>query len=139
MKIVIDTNVLLSGLMFPEGTPGRIVAAWIESRFDVALSLDQLAEIGRVLEYPKIRRKLGWDDQQIEQFIKQLYIRAEVIELGAISVEVARDPDDAPILQTLLATHADILVTGDQDLLALRGKYPIETPADFVRRLYLTL
>ncbi|MBI3372788.1 MAG: putative toxin-antitoxin system toxin component, PIN family [Betaproteobacteria bacterium] len=135
MKVVLDTNVLLSGLMFPEGTPGRIVRAWAEARFGVALSLDQLAEIGRVLEYPKIRRRLGWDDQQIETFIKQLYVRAEVIELGPLSVEVPRDADDAPILATLAAAKADVLVTGDGDLLALRDKYPIETPADFVRRL----
>ena len=59
-----------------------------------------------------------------------------LLELGAISVEVARDPDDAPIRQTLVATHADILVTDDQDLLALRVEYPIETPAEFVRRVY---
>ncbi|MBI2311561.1 MAG: putative toxin-antitoxin system toxin component, PIN family [Betaproteobacteria bacterium] len=135
MKVVLDTNVLLSGLMFPDGTPGRIVAAWAEARFDVAFSLYQLAEIGRVLEYPKVRRKLGWDDQRIEQFIKQLYIRAEVVELGPISVEVPRDSSDAPILATLAAARADILVTGDRDLLALRGRYPIETPTEFVRRL----
>jgi uncharacterized protein len=135
VKLVLDTNVLLSGLMFPEGAPGRIVAAWIEARFEVAFSLDQLGEIGRALEYPKIRRRLGWDDEQIELFIKQLYIRAEVVELGTISVEVPRDPGDAPILATLAAAKADILVTGDGDLLALRGKYPIETPAEFVRRL----
>ena len=135
MKIVLDTNVLLSGLMFPEGAPGRIVAAWAGARFEVALSLDQLGEIARVLEYPKIRRKLGWDDGKIESFIKQLYIRAEVIELGSISVEVPGDPDDAPILATLAAANADILVTGDGDLLALRAKHPIETPAEFVRRL----
>jgi len=135
VKLVLDTNVLLSGLMFPEGTPGRIVAAWVEARFEVARSLDQLAEIGRVLEYPKIRRKLGWNDQQIELFIKQLYIRAEVVELGPISVEVPRDPGDAPILATLAAAKADVLATGDGDLLALRDQYPIETPAEFVRRL----
>ncbi|MEO8132589.1 MAG: putative toxin-antitoxin system toxin component, PIN family [Betaproteobacteria bacterium] len=135
MKVVLDTNVLLSGLMFPDSTPGRIVAVWVEARFEVVLSLDQLAEIGRVLEYPKIRRKLGWDDQQIELFIKQLYIRAEVVELGAIAVEVPRDPGDAPILGTLVAAKADLLVTGDGDLLALRDNYPIETPAEFVRRL----
>jgi uncharacterized protein len=58
VKVVLDTNVLLSGLMYPEGTPGRIVAAWVDARFEVAFSLDQLAEIGRALEYPKIRRKL---------------------------------------------------------------------------------
>lgn len=135
MKVVLDTNVLLSGLMFPGGTPGRIVAAWIEARFEMVLSLDQLAEIGRVLEYPKIRRKLGWDAQQIELFVKQLYIRAEVIELGPISVEVPRDSGDAPILATLAAANADVLVTGDGELLALHDNYPIETPAEFVRRL----
>lgn len=135
MKVLLDTNVLLSGLMFPEGTPGRIVAAWIEARFEVAFSLDQLAEIGRVLEYPKIRRKLGWDDEQIELFIKQLYIRAEVVELGPTSAEVPRDPGDAPILATLATAKADILVTGDGDLLALSDNYPIESPAEFVRRL----
>ena len=135
MKVVLDTNVLLSGLMFPGGAPGRIIAAWVEARFEVALSLDQLAEIGRVLEYPKIRRKLGWDDQRIELFIKQLYVRAEVVELGPISVEVPRDPGDAPILATLAVAKAEVLVTGDGDLLALRDNYPIETPAEFVRRL----
>ena len=135
MKVVLDTNVLLSGLMFPDGTPGRIVEAWAEARFEVALSLDQLAEIGRVLEYPKVRRKLGWNDEQIESFIKQLYIRAEVVELGALSVEVPHDRADASILATLAVAKADVLVTGDRDLLALRANYRIETPAEFVRRL----
>lgn len=135
MKVVLDTNVLLSGLMFPEGTPGRIVAAWIEARFEVVFSLDQLAEIGRVLEYPKIRSKLGWDDEQIELFIKQLYLRAEVVEPGPLSVDIPRDASDAPILATLVTAKAELLVTGDSDLLALSGKYPIETPVEFVRRL----
>ena len=135
MKIVLDTNVLLSGLMTPEGTPGRILAAWFEARFDVVMSFDPLAEIGRVLEYPKIYRKLKWDGQQIEQFLRQLYIRAEVIELRSTSVEVPRDPKDVPILATLIASGADVLVSGDGDLLELRGKHPIQTPAEFVRRL----
>ena len=52
-----------------------------------------------------------------------------------IGVVVPRDADDVPILATLAAASADVLVTGDGDLLALRGKYPIETPAEFVRRL----
>ena len=135
MKVVLDTNVLLSGLMAPDSTPGRILAAWFEARFDVVISLDQLAEIGRVLAYPKIHRKLQWDEQRIEQFIRQLYIRAEVIELPAVSVEVPRDPKDVPILATLKAAGADVLVSGDRDLLELRGQYPIQTPAEFVRRL----
>jgi ferredoxin-NADP reductase len=77
---------------------------------------------------------LKWDEQRIEQFIKQLYIRADVIELGSVTVDVPRDPDNIPILATLLVANADVLVTGDADLLALQDDYPIETPARFVTR-----
>lgn len=135
MKLVLDTNVLLSGLMAPEGTLGREVAAWLEARFDVAMSIEQLADIGRALRYPKIHRKLKWDEQRIEQFIRQLYIRTEVVDLHSTSVESPREPKDTPILATLIASSADVLVTGDRDLLALRGKHSIQTPAEFVRRL----
>lgn len=135
MRVVLDTNVLLSGLMFPDGAPGRVVAAWREARFDLVISVHQLAEIGRALAYPKIRRILGWDDRRIEQFIRQLYLRAEVVDLSGTSVEVPLDPDDAPILATLVAAKADFLITGDGDLLALRERYAIYTPAEFVRKL----
>ena len=135
MKVVLDTNVLLSGLMFQDGAPGRVVAAWRQARFELVISVPQLAEIGRALAYPKIRRLLGWDDQRIEQFIRQLYIRARIVDLDATSVEVPADPDDVPILATLVAAKADVLVTGDGDLLALRERHAIQTPAEFVRRL----
>lgn len=135
MRVVLDTNVLLSGLMFPDGAPGRVVAAWREARFELVISVHQLAEIGRTLAYPKIRRILDWDDRAIEQFIRQLYIRAQIVDLDKVSVEVPADPDDAPILATLVAAKADVLITGDGDLLALRGQYAILSPAEFARNL----
>jgi len=135
VKVVLDTNVLLSGLMFPDGAPGRVVAAWRQARFDLVMSVPQLAEIGRALAYPKIQRVLGWDDRRIEQFIRQLYVRAQIVELAGTSVEVPADPDDAPILATLVAAKADVLITGDGDLLALRDRYAIHTPAEFMRSL----
>ena len=135
MKVVLDTNILVSGLMYPASTPGRIIAAWSEAQFDVVSSHEQIAEIGRVLGYPKIRRILQWNDQRIEQFIKQLYVRVEVAEPETADVEALRDPDDAPILGALAAADADLIVTGDRDLLALSDRYPIETPAKFVRRI----
>lgn len=135
MKVVLDTNVLLSGLMFPDGAPGRVVAAWHQARFELVISVPQLAEIGRALAYPKIRRVLGWDDQRIEHFIRQLYVRAGIVDLAGTFVEVPGDPDDMPILATLVAAKADVLITGDGDLLALRDRYAIQTPAEFVRKL----
>ena len=135
MRVVLDTNVLLSGLMYPNGPPGEIVKAWRESRFDVVLSIEQLTEITRVLSYPKIRKILKWDRARIEGFIKQLYLRTEMADITGISAPVPKDPKDSPILAALLAAKADYLVTGDADLLALRERYAILTAADFARRL----
>ena len=135
MRVVLDTNVVVSGLMLPDSTPGRIVAAWAESEFDVVSSPEQLAEIARVLGYPKIRRVLKWDNARIEQFIQRLHVRVEIVDPDSVAVEAPRDPDDTPILGALLAAKADFLVTGDQDLLELRDRYPIETPAEFASRI----
>ena len=135
MRVVLDTNVLLSGLMTPTGVPGRIVAAWIDAQFELVMSLDQVSEVARVLAYPKIRDRLCWDRERIESFVKQLHVRAEVIDLRSTAPEVPRDPKDSAVLAPLVAAKADLLVTGDHDLLALRSRHPIETPTEFGSRL----
>lgn len=134
MRVILDTNVLVSGLMFPKSIPGRAVAAWREGRFDLVLPLAQLEEIGRVLAYPKIRKLLQWDDEAIGRFLKQLYLRAEVVAPAPQDVKV-RDGSDLHVLQALAAGAAELLVTGDDDLLSLRERYAIETPAEFAKRL----
>jgi putative PIN family toxin of toxin-antitoxin system len=121
--------------MYPGSVPGRIVAAWREARFDLVLSVEQLTEIGRVLAYKKIRRVLQWDDHTIGRFVKQLMLRAEVVELAGVSSVLPRDPADTPILRTLIAATADFLVTGDEDLPALRREYPILPPVEFSKKL----
>jgi putative PIN family toxin of toxin-antitoxin system len=134
VRVVLDTNVLVSGLMFPDSVPGKAVAAWREGRFDLVIPVGQLEEIGRVLAYPKIRKILRWDDDTIGRFLRQMYLRADVVEPHAQNLEV-RDRDDLHVLQTLSAGAADLLVTGDEDLLTLRSRYRIESPAEFVKRL----
>jgi len=134
VRVILDTNVLVSGLMYPESVPGRAVAAWREGRFDLIVPLAQLGEIGRVLAYPKIRKILQWDDETIGRFVRQLYLRAEVVEPAPQPVEV-RDRGDLHVLHALAAGTAELLVTGDEDLLALRERYAIETSAELVKRL----
>ena len=135
MRVVLDTNVLLSALMFPESVPGRIVGAWREARFDLVTSVAQFGEVGRVLAYPNIRRVLKWDDETIERFLRQLYLRAEVVDSGTFAFQGLRDASDAHVLGSLVQSRADLLVTGDQDLLALKNRFPIASPAEFVRTL----
>jgi putative PIN family toxin of toxin-antitoxin system len=134
MKAVLDTNVLLSALMYPSSAPGRIVEAWVTGRFDLIMSYVQLAEISRTLSYPKIRKITKWDDAKTEAFLRQLLLRTELLETQDTGVEVVADPTGTPILASLVASRAEALVTGDNDLLALREKYPIVTPAEFASR-----
>ncbi len=133
--MVLDTNVLLSGLMCPDGTPGRIIQAWRKARFELSLSIEQLAEVGLVLSYPKIRKILKWGHAAIERFVQQLYLRSALVEVANVAASVPRDPRDDFVLATLIASPAECLVTGDADLLVLRDRYPILTPTELVQRL----
>jgi putative PIN family toxin of toxin-antitoxin system len=135
VKVVLDTNVLVSGLMLPDSVPGRIVAAWRGAQFELVLSEPLLDEIGRVLSYPKIQGRLRWGQDEIARFLLLLRFKADVVDIAGEKASVPRDPGDDPVLATLLAAGADCLVSGDGDLLALRDRFPIQTPAEFVRRL----
>ena len=135
MRVVLDTNVLLSGLMYPRSTPGSVVRAWRDNRIELLLSVEQLAEIGRVLSYPKICKILKWDRGTIEGFLKQLYLRSTLVDISVVDASVPRDSGDNIILAALIAGGAECLITGDSDLLALRERYTILTPAEFVARL----
>lgn len=130
-----DTNVLVSGLMYPASVPGRVVGAWLDGRYDLVLSVEQLGEIARVLDYPRIRKILKWDRSAIERFLKQLYLRSLTVDITGVTAEVPGDAGDAMILAAAIVADADHLVTGDADLLALRDRHPILTPSEFVGRL----
>jgi putative PIN family toxin of toxin-antitoxin system len=135
VRVVLDTNVLVSGLMLPESVPGKIVAAWRGAQFELVLSEPLLDEIGRVLSYPRIQDRLGWGKDEIANFLLLPRFKSDVVDIAQEKGRRTRDPGDDPVLATLLASGADCLVSGDGDLLALRDRYPVLTPADFARRI----
>lgn len=134
MRAVLDTNVLVSGLLLPESVPGKILQAWRSAAFTLVVSEPLLAELGRVLDYPKIRKRLGWNRQTISRFVALFRFMAEVVELGEVTAQVPGDPDDAHVLATFLAGPAECIVSGDRHLLSLAGRYPIYSPEEFWRR-----
>lgn len=121
--------------MLPESIPGKIVNAWQLAKFDLVLSEPLIDEVARVLNYPKIQRRLHWDNATIQRFILLLRFKAETVDIGLAQVQVPSDPADSSVLATLIAGQAEYLITGDQDLLALRHDYPILTPVEFAKRL----
>ncbi len=135
MKAVLDSNVILSGLILPKSVPGRIVQAWREARFDIVISDAILEEIRRTLMYPKILKRLKWSENRIDRFILLLKFKGLIVDPSMQEFEELRDQDDVPILAALIESNAEVLVTGDKDLLSLSDRYPIVTPAEFSKRL----
>ena len=133
LRVVLDTNVLLSGIAYPASVPGKILAAWRHGSVDVLLSTHILDELRRVL--PRLTHRHGLTLAEIDDLVDILSIQAEVVEPLPSAEPALRDVDDQPVLGTLLAalSTADVtyLITGENDLLALAERYPILTPAKF--------
>jgi putative PIN family toxin of toxin-antitoxin system len=129
ISIVLDTNVLLSGIAYPNSIPGKIIAAWRNGGIEVVLSHYILGELQRVL--PKLNHRLGWSQQDIQDFIDSLAFLANLVEPLPTDEPTLRDRADQPVLGTLLASKVNYLVTGDKDLLALANQYAIITPTAF--------
>lgn len=133
LRVVLDTNVLLSGIAYPASVPGKIIAAWRNGSVDVLLSAYILDELRRVL--PRLAHRHGLTLAEIDDLVDILSIQADVIEpLPCVEPDL-RDVDDQPVLGTLLAalktSGVNYLITGDKDLLAIAERYPIVTPAKF--------
>ena len=131
LRVVVDTNVLVSGIACPESVPGRILRAWQEGAVALVLSRYILDEMKRVL--PRLKR-VALTASEIEDLADSFLFMAEIVEPVATGETALRDRADEAVLGTLLAGNANYLVTGDKDLLALAGAYPILTPAGFWER-----
>ena len=133
LRVVLDTNVLFSGIAYPASVPGKILAAWRHGSVEVLLSAYILAELRRVL--PRLAHRHGLSDAEVEDLVDALSIQAELLEPAPSADPDLRDAADAPVLGTLLqglqTADANYLITGDKDLLALSERYPIITPAAF--------
>ena len=131
LRVVLDTNVLVSGLAYPESVPGLILSAWELGALGVVLSRYILDEMVRVL--PRLKR-IKLSPLEIRDLADSFMFIAEIVEPSGKLEKALRDKADAPVLQTLQAAQADYLITGDKDLLALAERYPIVTPAAFWER-----
>ncbi len=131
--MVLDTNVLLSGIAFPSSIPGKIMSVWRLGALEVVLSDFILDELRRVL--PRLEHRHGLTTAEIVDLVDILSLQADVVEPTDCLDHDLRDRNDLPVLGTLLSAgqheHVDWLITGDKDPLMLANKYPIITPARF--------
>jgi len=138
-RLVIDTNVFVSGLISGAGSPAQILRA-IRSKRVIHLVSDPIVEeYLRVLDYPRIRRFKKITDAFIADIAAYLVYQTEQVEVLS-RVKMSPDPDDDVFLATAVDGNATFLVTGDKtDLLPLRmvQGIPIVSASEVVFRLGL--
>jgi len=129
VKVVADTNVLVSALIFPGDPPEAFYRLALERRIELVTSRPLLAELGRVLT-----EKFGWEPERAEAAVGQVVRQAEIVDPREALTEIEADPADNRVLEAAAEGRADAIVSGDRHLLALgswRG-IPIKPPAAFV-------
>ncbi len=136
MRAVIDTNVLLSGLLW-HGQPHMLlkhVRAGTLAMVSSPALLDELAEVIGRAKFDAILMRANTSREQALAEVRQL---AEVVEPPPLPAPVCRDPDDDEVLALALAAQVDLIVSGDDDLLVLQAfeGIPILTPAQAVQRI----
>ena len=137
IRAVLDANVLVSAFLAAHGPPGQVLDAWRERRLTVAISEAILAEVGRVLRYPKIQKRHGWSERRTRLFLRRLR-RLSLLTPDRLRVRaIADDPDDNAYLACALEAGAAYVVTGDEHLLRLKEYQGIRilSPRDFLEVL----
>ena len=134
-RVVLDTNVVVSALLFERGRLSWLRPAWMAADFRPLVSHATAAELLRVLSYPKFHLTA----EEIETLLGDFLPFSEPVDvpvaLNEPTAQLPRlpDPDDCIFLQLAEAGTAEFLVTGDQDLLAVPtpGDYRIISPVEF--------
>ena len=120
MRVVLDTNVIISATLIRGGNEDQILRAWQRGAFELVLSPPILEELGRALFYEKLRKFHWMTDKEISELLQALAASSVVIS-GRAKVNASRDPDDDKFLAAATEAEARFVVTGDRDLLDLKN------------------
>lgn len=133
MRAVVDTNILVRALIKPMGTVGPVLQLLRDGAYTALFSEATLNEIVDVLGRPHIRRKYSIGDKDVETLLALLLLRGEAVTHSQ-TIRLCRDPKDNKFLEVAVAGSADMIVTGDDDLLVLGAiaGIPIVTPNMFL-------
>jgi putative PIN family toxin of toxin-antitoxin system len=119
LRALLDANILISAVVRPSGPPGEIVLGLLSwNAFELVLSPRIVAEVERALSQNKIRKYLR-DSREALLWLSDIVAVADVVEDAGRVLGVCRDSADDMVLGAALEGRADVIVTGDRDLLAL--------------------
>ena len=129
MRVVLDTNVFISGVFF-SGPPRRILEAWRDGKLSVAFSVEILEE------YQRVGDRLGekYPSVDLRPFLQLLGVEGKLVDAGELDERVSPDSDDDKFLACALAAGSKLVISGDSDVLEVSGWKGVKvvTPAEFV-------
>lgn len=133
MRAVIDVNVWISGFLWG-GIPGKVIRLAYEKRLTSYVSEELLIEMELTLKRQKFRARLVSRHQTVESLMQYAVTLSQLVDIPNLTFPELRDSEDAKILSTAVAAQAEILITGDLDLLVLKSVQGISilTPAEFL-------
>jgi putative PIN family toxin of toxin-antitoxin system len=132
MRIVADTNIVLSGLLW-QGPPRRLLELARERKVSLCTSLTLLAELAEVIAREKFAARVRAAGLSAAELVQDYEHLAEIVTPEALPAPVSRDPDDDHVLACALAGKAELIVSGDKRHLLVLGEYqgiPIRTVSD---------
>jgi len=136
VRIVLDTNVLVSGLISEGGPPGRLINAVRHQAVTLVLSEEIIAELGQVLARPRMQKYLREDVAEV--FAQTIDTIALIVPAPLPKVDISPDPKDNMVLATAVTGHADLIVSGDKRHLLQLDVFegiPIRTPGQTIQTL----
>ncbi len=128
MKVVLDTNVLVSGLLNPYGPPGRIVQVVASGELQLCLDARILAEYREVLRRPAF----PFHGEEVDALLRQVHAVGEPV--AATLAQALPDSDDEPLLEVAIGADAEYLVTGNIRHFAVNSRSGVRvvSPAEFL-------
>lgn len=133
MRAVLDTNVIVRALIRPSGSVGPVLRHLSAGSYTLIYSVALRDELVDVLGRPRIWAKYHLDDAAVATTLEEFAVRGELV-VPSREVTICRDPKDNRVLEAALAGSADVIVSGDEDLLVLHPfeGIPIVGPVAFL-------
>jgi putative PIN family toxin of toxin-antitoxin system len=136
VRAVIDTNVLVSGLLW-HGPPHALIEQVRNGALTLISSPALIAEFTTVVRRAKFRKALSRSGTDVMRMVAEVRLLADIVETLPLPAPVSRDPDDDAVLALAAAAQPDLIISGDRDLLVLHSfaGIPIVTPAQAIAML----
>lgn len=134
-RAVFDTHLLVSYLLVHRPPIATLLETYLaQARFTLITAPELLAELARVLRYPRLQRY--YDTATADRCVALIAALSELVELPAEIPPISRDPDDDRVIACAVVGRADFIVSGDRDWLDLGrvGVIPLLTAAQFLAR-----